>query len=234
MSAASRKTETLRTIALFKTLGPVEIERLDTQCIWRSVRAGQWILDYQEETDDVIFVVHGTVSVKIQSVGGRQVLLRELTTGEYFGELAGFDGYPRSSGIVAITDGVIARMPKQVFRAVIHAHPDTCDQVLTTLARQIRMLSNRVNEFSNLDVRHRIYAELLRLSRARSPKSKSRIISPPPLHADIAARISTRREAVAREIKLLERNGLIIRHKGSLELPDPDAVRCLIEEILTE
>lgn len=234
MNRAGRTVETLAKVPLFRSLAPADVSRLDTQCSWRSVAANEWIIDYEEETDDVFFVVSGAVRVKIQSVAGREVLLREISPGEYFGELSGFDGQPRSSGIIAVTDVVIARMPKGVFRSAIHAHPDVCDQVLATLARQIRTLSNRINEFSNLDVRHRIYAELLRLSRPVSSNAKRRVISPPPFHAEIAARISTRREAVAREIKALERSGLLIRRRGALEFPDPEAIGKLIDEASTE
>jgi CRP/FNR family transcriptional regulator, cyclic AMP receptor protein len=234
MSLASRTTETLAKATLFRSLNPTEIRRLDTQCSWRSVSADEWIIDYQEETDDVFFVVRGTVRVKIQSIAGREVLLREISAGEYFGELSGFDGQPRSSGIIAVTDVVIARMPKGVFRQAIHSYPDVCDQVLATLASQIRTLSNRINEFSNLDVRHRIYAELLRLSRPALSDPKRRVISPPPFHAEIAARISARREAVSREVKALERSGLIVRRRGALELPDPEAIFKLIDEAAAE
>lgn len=234
MSDAGRTTETLARVPLFRTLEPSEIKRLDTQCSWRSVSANEWIIDYQEETDDVFFVVRGVVRVTIQSIAGREVLLREISAGEYFGELSGFDGQPRSSGIIAVTDVVIARMPKGVFRTAIHSHPNVCDQVLATLASQIRTASNRINEFSNLDVRHRIYAELLRLSRPAPSNPKRRVISPPPFHAEIAARVSTRREAVAREIKGLERSGLVIRRRGALELPDPGAIEKLVDEASTE
>ncbi len=125
-------------------------------------------------------------------------------------------------------------MPKGVFRTAIQSHPDVCDQVLANLAGQIRMASNRINEFSNLDARHRIYAELLRLSRPAPSNPTRRVISPPPFHAEIAARVSTRREAVSREIKALERSGLLIRRRGALEFPDPDAIGKLIDEASTE
>jgi CRP/FNR family cyclic AMP-dependent transcriptional regulator len=230
MSPARRRTETLAKMTLFRSLDTGEIDRLDTQCSWRRVSPSEWIIDYQEQTDDVIFVVRGTVHVKIQSISGREVLLREINAGEFFGELAAIDGHPRSSGIVAETDVLIARMPSKVFRAAIHAHSDVCDQVLGILAGQIRMLANRVNEFSTFDVRHRIYAELLRLSRPASGEPDRVVISPPPFHAEIAARVSTRREAVARELKALERAGLIVRRRGALELTDPTALRRLIEQ----
>ena len=234
MARASRTTETLAKIPLFRSLDQSQIELLDTQCTWRSVSANEWIVDYGEETDDVFFTVRGSVRVMIESIAGRVVLLRELPAGSYFGELSGFDGQPRSSGIFAITDVVIARMPKGVFRTTIQSYPDVCDQVLATLTTYIRTLSNRINEFSNLDVRHKIYAELLRLSRPTPSDPKRRVISPPPLHSEIAARISTRREAVAREIKSLERSGLVIRRRGAFELPDPVAIGKLIEGASSE
>ena len=158
------------------------------------------------------------------------MLFRQIEAGEFFGELAAIDKQPRSSGIVAVTDVVVARMPASAFRAAVHAHPDVCDRLLIVLARQIRMLANRVNEFSTLDVRHRIHAELLRLSRPEPGKPGRAIISPPPVHAEIAARVSTRREAVARELKALEREGLIERRRGAIALTDTGQLRRLVDE----
>jgi DNA-binding MarR family transcriptional regulator len=92
------------------------------------------------------------------------------------------------------------------------------------------MLANRVNEFSTLDARYRIHAELLRLSRPEPGRPGHAIISPPPLHSEIAARVSTRREAVARELKALERAGLIERRRGAIALLDTHRLRSLIDE----
>jgi CRP/FNR family cyclic AMP-dependent transcriptional regulator len=226
----SRQTETLARIPLFRSLDAGAIRQLDTQCAWRRAPADQWIVDYQDASNDVFFVVSGTVRVKIQSVSGREVLLREINAGEFFGELAAIDNQARSAGILAMTEVTVARMPASVFRAAVHANPDVCDQLLGLLAGQIRMLSNRVNEFTTLDVRHRIYAELLRLSRPDQKKDGRAVISPPPVHAEIAARVSTRREAVAREFKALEHAGLLVRRRGAIELTDTGRLYRLIDE----
>ena len=181
----------------------------------------------------MFFVVGGSVRVMIQSAG-REVLLRQINAGEFFGELAAIDGQPRSSGIVATTDVTIARMPASVFRGAVHAHPDVCDRLLGVLASQIRSLANRVNEFSTLDTRYRIYAELLRLSRPEPGGEGGAIISPPPVHTEIAARVSTRRETVSRELKALERSGLIERRRGAIALSDTNRLRRLIEEAMDD
>ena len=99
-----RKTETLATVGLFRSLVDANIELLDTQCSWRRLSRNQWIVDYQDASNDVFFIVSGAVRVKLQSVSGREVLLREINAGDFFGELAAIDNQPRSAGIIAVTD----------------------------------------------------------------------------------------------------------------------------------
>ena len=231
----SRIAETLTRVQLFRSLDAAKIQLLDTQCAWRRMESRQWIINYQDTNTDVFFVVSGTVHVKIQAVSGREVLLREINAGEYFGELAAIDNQARSAGIVAVTDVVVARMPASVFRDALHTYPDACDQLLALLAGQIRTLANRVNEFTTLDSRHRIYAELLRLSKPIVDKvgtgnAGQAIVSPPPAHSEIAARVSIRREAVAREIKSLERSGLVERRRGALVLTDTVKLQQMIDQ----
>jgi len=227
----NRRPETLAKIGLLQSLDARTIAGLDTQCAWRRASSGQWLIDYQDASNDVFFVVSGSVRVMIQSAG-REVLLRQINAGEFFGELAAIDGQPRSSGIIATTDVTIARMSAATFRAAIYAHPEVCLRLLQTLASQIRTLANRVNEFTTLDVRYRIYAELLRLSRGEAGRVGRAVISPPPVHAEIAARVSTRRETVARELKALERAGLVERRRGALALTDVHRLALLVEKAM--
>lgn len=223
-----RKSETLARIPLFKSLSVKTIEDLDGRCIWRRAHANECILDYRDGGADVYFVVQGHVRVLIRTTSGKESLLRDIGDGEFFGELAAIDSRPRSAAIVAITDTIIARMPPTVFRDMVHRHPDVCDQLLILLASQVRMLANRVNEFSAFDVRARIHAELLRLSRPTGDKQS--VISPPPTHAELAARVSTHREAVTRELNRLERAGLLERRRGALVLLDSAHLAGLVEQ----
>ena len=124
----------------------------------------------------------------------------------------------RSAGILAITDATIARMPAAAFREIIHTFPDVAEQLLLQLVARIRTLDQRVNEFSSMHVKNRIYAELLRRSRPDPTDQRRAIVSPPPVHSDIAARVSTRREMVARELKALERAGLMTKRRGAFVL----------------
>ena len=226
----TRQSETLAKVSLFRSLSVSAVQRLDTQCIWRRASPKEWIIDYQDDSNDVFVVISGSARVKLQALSGREVLLREIEAGEFFGELSAIDRQPRSSGIMAVTKVTVARMPAAVFRDIIHGHPDVCDQVMALMAGQIRNLVTRVHEFTNLDAKHRIYAELLRLSKPVAGNPDQALVSPPPAHTEIAARVSIRREAVAREIKALERAGIIGRRLGALVLTDTVQLRKMIDD----
>ncbi|WP_198343730.1 Crp/Fnr family transcriptional regulator [Pseudorhodoplanes sinuspersici] len=220
-------------IDLFRSLGPQAIAILDTQCTWRKYSRNEWVVEYHEATTDVFFVLSGVVRLKIPAASGREVLFKDLDAGGFIGEIAAIDGEPSATGILAYTDVVIARMPRGVFRTVLDHHPDVRDQVLLRAAKIIHALTDRVRDFSMLDVRHRIYAELLRLAQPKAGAENRASISPPPTQAAIAARVSTRREAVAREMKALERAGLIERTRGALLLNDTVQLRRMIKRACT-
>jgi len=57
----NRRTETLAKISLFQSLDARAIGLLDSQCSWRSATGGQWLIDYQDASNDVFFVVTGAV-----------------------------------------------------------------------------------------------------------------------------------------------------------------------------
>jgi CRP-like cAMP-binding protein len=166
----------------------------------------------------------------VVSTAGRETILRDIQAGEFFGELAALDLKPRSAGIIAVTDATLVRMPSPAFRQAIHRHPDICDQVLAVLVREIRTLANRANEMSGLSMKPRLWAELLRLARASPTAPEERVISPPPTHAELAARVSSHREAVTRELSALERAGLVARRRGAIVLLDADRLRRMVAE----
>jgi CRP-like cAMP-binding protein len=223
-----RQRETLARIPLFKDVDEKSIARLDTQCIWRRVKAQEWVIDYEEEGTDVFFVPYGHVRVIIGSSSGREIILRDIQDGEYFGELAAIDGQVRSAGIRAVTDTVIGQMPARIFRNAIHAHPQVCDRLLLLLSSEVRRLAHRLKERDILNGRERLFAELLRLS-APSLENAARI-SPPPTHAELAARVGVRREVVTRELNALQKRSLIEKKRGALVILDVGCLENLIRE----
>jgi CRP/FNR family cyclic AMP-dependent transcriptional regulator len=215
---ASKPHETLERVGLLRTLDATDRVSFERRCIWRHAHAKEWLLEQNDVGTDIYFLTSGVVRVLITPSPDREIILGEVEAGGYFGEMAAIDEQPRSAGILAITDATIASMPASVFREIIHKYPDVSEQLLKQLVLRIRMLDQRVHEFSSMHVKHRIFAELLRRSRPDPTNERQAIVSPPPVHSDIAARVSTRREMVAREMKALERSGLMLKRRGAFVL----------------
>lgn len=222
-----------RTLAgtdLLKDVPEDRIAALNERCRWRHFEPDDVILNLDDKTTDVHFIIRGEVRVTVFSQTGRTVIMRDFKAGDQFGEYAAIDGEPRSASIVALTRTVVAQMAAGTFQDLLAEFPGTALQVMRSMAGAIRTLNERVVEFSTLGVRNRIHAELLRLARAGRIVDGAGRISPPPTHAEIAARISTHREAVTRELKQLERQELLERTRGAIVIKNLAEFERMVED----
>ena len=205
---------------------PAILAAFSSRAAKRRCREGELILDYEDTSDDVYLIVSGAVRVLIRTPNGKEMLLADLVTGTFFGEAAAIDGSVRSANVTATMTTELVVIPRAEFLAAVHGTPAVCDRVLHLLVNRIRDLNERMFQRNVLDVRHRLYADLLRLSRPREPKGdqkgEQRILSPPPPHHDLAARIGCRREQVSREISAMESEGLAEKTRGGLVILRPD------------
>ena len=217
--------DSLDQFPLLKGMSDAQLKTFGERCLWRNYEAGETIIDHQEMSKEIRFIIHGEVRALVRMVEGREVILNEHGTGDYFGHLAAIDDGPRSASVVALSNCRICIMPKAVFQEIVETVPEIAWRVMNSLADDIRRLSHRLSEFSFLKAKYRLYAELLRLSRPRSGSAahaNHKIISPAPLQSDIADRISSRREIVSRDMKELERMGILERTRGGLVILKPD------------
>ena len=220
----------IRKIPLFSGLGDGDARRLAVHCAWRTVAENELIIDYEDETAEVLFVVDGRVRILLRTAAGREVILDDMQGGKYFGEMAAIDGMPRSANVTALDKTRICAMPDQVFRDACTTIPSVGLSVMKVLAARVRTLNQRLSEYAFLTARQRLCAELLRLSRPRMGSNTQRIVSPPPLQRELADRISTQREVVTREIAGLARKGIVEKTRGGLVLLDPEQLNSIIDE----
>ncbi len=226
--------ETLSGIEIFQNLSPDDLKALARRCQWRRYTVNQNVVGQMDDTKDVFFIVTGKVRAVIYSLSGKGVTFRDIGGGGMFGEFSAIDGKPRSANVVALADTLIASMSANVFSEVLKDYPEVSAITLKRLTSQLRVLSERVFEFSTLAVKNRIHAELLRLARDHMRDENTAVISPAPTHADIASRISTHREAVTRELSDLARAGLIERRDRTLIIRDVAQLTRMVQDVLGE
>jgi CRP-like cAMP-binding protein len=230
-----KETEfSLSDIAIFVNLSADALDRLQRSCSWRQYEPEEPIVEYLDDSNDVFFIAAGKVRVTLYSSSGKIVNLRDLGTGEVFGEYPAIDGGPRSASVEARTRCVIASMPATSFQELLATEPTVAQALLPQLVTKIRALTTRVYEFSTLAVNNRIQAELLRLANLAPKQGKSARIVPAPTHVEIASRVSTHREAVTRELNRLSRIGIAERQGSALVVKDVDRLAEMVHEATGE
>jgi CRP/FNR family cyclic AMP-dependent transcriptional regulator len=219
-------------IPLFENLSPEKAEAYGRRCVRKRFGEDELVVDYDDPTSDVYFVLHGEVRVLIRTASGREMILGELGPGRFFGEMAAIDGLPRSANVTALTNTELCVVPAALFLEIVLGEPKICLRLLKMLSLRIRDLDARLVEHSMLDLRHRLYAELLRLATPRHGSSHELIVSPPPRQQDLAARIGCRREQVSRELSAMIEEGMAEKTKGALVLSQPEVLRERVRRML--
>ncbi|MSP80621.1 MAG: Crp/Fnr family transcriptional regulator [Rhodospirillales bacterium] len=221
-------------ITLLKDLPASERQRVEQICRWRRYGADEQIIDRQADSSDPCFVVEGRVRVVNYSASGREITLDEISSGEYFGELAAIDVRPRSASVMALKAALIATLSREQFRALVDGHPKLGFQVMERLASMVRHSTERIMDLSTVAANNRVLAELLREARDNMKGDNEARISPIPVHGDIASRVSTTRETVARVLGDLTRQGLVVRTKDALVIRDVARVVSMVEDVRGE
>lgn len=212
----------------------IDLASFESRSWWRRFDPDEILVDFDDLSADVYFVVAGEVRILIRTKSGKEIILGEMRDGQLFGELAAIDGISRSANVTALTKGEVCVMPAAVFRDLVFAAPTVADRLLRILAKRVRELNARLMERAVLDLRHRLYSELLRLSVPRGHSSNERVVTPPPYHHVLAARIGCRREQVTREFTTLSQESLVDRTRGALILKRPDILEQRIAQALRE
>jgi CRP/FNR family transcriptional regulator, cyclic AMP receptor protein len=216
-------------------LKPLSVEAraaVARRCAWRTYQTDETVIDQTGEARDVCFVVEGRVRIVNHSLSGREISFDDVDAGGFLGELSALDGGARSASVVARKpDTLIAFLAPKPFQELVSSHPELALAVMRRLCAVVRRSNERIMDLSTLAANNRVQAELLRLAAPLRRPDGSATLSPVPVHADIAGRVSTTRETVARVLSDLTRDGLVRKHGAALVIDDLDALQELVENV---
>lgn len=212
----------IRDIALLAEIGDDSARRFAPAVSWRTYAAHELVIDMDDHSSDVLFVISGVVRVINRSEDGKQYILGELGPGSVFGEMAAIDGIARSATVTTLQQTRTATISARTFMDIVTSEPGVCHAILEMLVVRVRRLNRQLSEQAYLTAIERLYAELLRLSRERKGHEGQRSISPPPTQQELAERIGSRREVVSRALSALEKENLLEKTRGALVLPQPN------------
>ena len=221
----------LRGVEMFAQLSRARLEELAPQFAWKRVAAGQHLVSHDALDREVHLIIGGRVRVTVSTSSGRQVTYKDLGPGSAVGVLSAIDGGGRSADVITLEETLVASMGEGLFHELLHDSPTVADWMQKSLVGMVRELSDRVFEVSALGVQNRVHAELLRLAREAGVADNQAKLDPMPTHVDIAARVSTYREQVTREISAMVKEGLVQRDGHALVVPDVERLERIVAEV---
>ncbi len=222
----------LAAIELFYDLSFNDRKVVADKCRGVKFTTGDIITSHNDVDTDVYFIISGRVRIAIYSASGKEISFRDQAAGEMFGEIAAVDNKSRSAYVVTLCETLLAGMSAENFLWLMQLYPSIMTRTLAHFAQLIRSLSDRVVEFSSLDVRNRLHAELLRLAWKNMDNANTATISPAPRHVELANRISTHREAITRELAQLASSGLIHKGKNLLRINDVVKLENMVQDTI--
>ena len=148
--ASRRKTmgheEMLQKVPIFAEMSRRDLSRLSKLMVPRSFKAGEAIINENDQAAGVFVITSGKVEVVRGAGGPNPQHLNTLGAGDFFGEMALFEGYPRSATVRAVEDTDCLAMTRWDFTAEMRTKPEIAVAMLPALARRLRELEARLPE----------------------------------------------------------------------------------------
>jgi CRP/FNR family transcriptional regulator len=217
--------EVLRRVPYFASLPVTELNRLGGRCTVRNLGAGVPLFEEGQPCRGLLIIAEGLVEVRQISLRGREQVFHTEGPGSTLGEGPLFDGGGYIASAVALAPTRVLFLPRaEVFR-LCQRHPAVALAMLKTMARRVRHFAGIVSDLAFRPVTERLARHLD--TAVAGPLKPGTSIDLTLTHAQLAARLGTVRELVARAFSQLEESGVIARDRSRITIRDPARLAAL-------
>lgn len=214
--------ELLRTIQLFQELPEslqIEIAK-DVQL--KEFQKKDLIFRRGAPGNGLFMLFSGKLQVISTTDEGREVGIKFIEPGDFFGEIALIDGGPRSASIIAIETSTIGVLAREKALWLFQNVPQLAERIQKRLCATIRQEINHRSNLRGSKAYTRIYSVLFsnipaQPSQANQPSTIENL----PSQESIASMANVSRETVSRAIQALVKQGIINKDARRLTINDP-------------
>lgn len=210
----SQKLDLLNRNEYFEGLDTALLNQVTMHMQLREYERGESLFWEGDPCAGLHIIEQGFVKLYRLSPQGRQYIVRVLQEGDTCNEVPTFDGGVNPVNVEALETTQVWVIQADILRALLNQHPEFAQKVINNFAKNLRGLVRMVSEMAFYQVTHR-------LARLISEQSPDELTGTPWTQEQLAARLGTVREVVARSLKELERSGAIQMDKRRIAVSDP-------------
>lgn len=204
----------LAEIPLFQPLWPEERLTLARRMRLRRYGRDEVVFHREDPASHLFVIASGTVKISLPDESGREVVVALYRGGDVFGDLALFDGEPRSATVTALTETELLALAGEDLFEVLERNPRAMRRLLALLARMVRRLSGRVEDLVFLDLPGRVAKVLVDLAELAGGSQVDLT------QEDLASFVGGTRASVNRALADLERMGAVTVGRRHIEIKD--------------
>jgi CRP-like cAMP-binding protein len=222
---ASEAGTFLGRIPIFANLSEASLQALAYASQSIKIVRGQFIFFQEDLAEKAYLVRSGLISIILESQDGRKLVINEMRSGDFFGEVGLLTKHPRSSSAIARTDGELLVIPRMAFISVLDKEPLLVRRMLELTALRLRESSERESALAFLDAQGRLARLLLQLGKQELEKGYITISQ-----EELAERTGQTRQTVAKALGRWRRAGWLITGRGRIMLLKHAALNHLEQE----
>ncbi|MGY0793184.1 Crp/Fnr family transcriptional regulator [Azospirillum argentinense] len=181
--------------------------------------AGRVFLRKGDPGDAAFIIVHGRANV-MATAGERVMQVNSIEPYELVGEVAAFDGRTRTADLIAETAVTLLRIDRRDLWTITLKHSAVAERAIISLCALSRRASEGVEDAALRDQRSRLARLLLSLS------GSSGLVEAI-TQQELAIRLGTQREAVARILREFRNKDIVGGGKGRLRVLNRNALEAL-------
>ena len=204
--------DALRGNQYFDDLSDPMLKDIAQQMRLAEFQRGDVILWEGDPCEGLFILKEGSAKIFRISPQGRQYIVRILQEGDTFAEVPAFDEGASPVNVEALETCCAWVIDKNKLHQLVMDHPPFARKALANFGTMLRGMVRMVSEMAFYQVTHR----LARLIDTELPQDKSAHWT----QEQLAARLGTVREVVARSIKELERSGAIKMEDRRIQIAD--------------
>lgn len=194
-----------------------------SRAVVRRLDDGAPLASRGSEAQDWVGVAKGAVRVSSVSLSGKQITLTYAEPGTWFGDIALFDGLPRTHDANAHGPTTLLAVNKANFHALLGNHVELYDALLRLNCRRLRLLFDTVEDLATKPLQSRLAKQLLVLARAYGIEhGDGTRIGLQLAQEDLAQMLGASRQRVNQELKGFERQGALRVEPARLVVLDKD------------
>jgi CRP-like cAMP-binding protein len=155
-------------------------------------------------------VARGAVRISTVALSGKQVTLTYAEPGTWFGDIALFDGLPRTHDADTHGDTTLLVVRKRDFKDLLAQHVELYDALLRLNCRRLRLMFDQFEDLNTRPLQARLAKQILLLARSYGMVQGDEIrIKLALAQEDLAQLLGASRQRVNQELKGFERDGAV-------------------------